>query len=41
MKHKSELLKGSKMNIQVTSFGTQLRHCGNCFTINTAWNTIV
>jgi hypothetical protein len=22
-------------------FGTELRHCGNCFTTNTAWNTIV
>ena len=22
-------------------FGTELRHCGNCFAINTAWNTIV
>ena len=30
-----------EMSICVTNFGTQLRHCGNCFTINTAWNTIV
>ena len=22
-------------------FGTELRHCGNCLTTNTAWNTIV
>ena len=22
-------------------FGTELRHCGNCFTTDTAWNTIV
>ena len=22
-------------------FGTELRNCGNCFTTNTAWNTIV
>ena len=22
-------------------FGTELRHCGNCFTTNTAWNTKV
>ena len=30
-----------EMSIWVTSFATQLRHCGNCFTINTAWNTIM